>query len=261
VPAVVAVLLAVLVPQMAVGAYSSPENKLGYSACLWPAGKVVRVRMSADYPFPNAGFSDRLNEAVGRWNEVLSTSTRAGGVIRVEGPEADVTFEYRAPEGNDKNVLAETYLLREGDADPSSDIGKCPARRPQESTMKAAWIRINPRSDWFTQPDSMVGMWQMCPDESFRAMNQALCAAVADFASVAVHEMGHTMVYYHPQTLDDIDQTSYNEPGSASTAAKCVEATGGFDAQATMCMSQGMWRAEQRTLETWDVDTAHRAYS
>jgi hypothetical protein len=256
----VAVLLALLVPEPA-GAYSSPENKLGYSACLWPAGKVIRVRMSADYPFPDATFSDRLNEAIGRWNEVMRTSTRGGGVIRVEGPEAEITYEYRAPEGGDPNVLAETYLLRDGDTGPSVDIARCPARQPQQKTMKAAWIRINPRPDWFTQPDSATGMWQMCSDESFRGMNTALCRPVADFASVAVHEMGHTMVYYHPQTLDDIDQTSYNDPGSASTAAKCVEATGGFDAQATMCMSQGMWRAEQRTLETWDLDTAHRAYS
>jgi hypothetical protein len=258
---VAAVLAAVSIFQAPVEAYSSPENKLGYSACLWPEGKVLRVRMSADYPFPTPAFSDRLNEAIRRWDEVLRTSNRGGGVTRVEGPEADITFEYRAPEGNDANVLAETYLLREGDIDPSADIGKCPARQNHQHTMKAAWIRINPRSDWFTQPDSVTSTWQMCPDESFRNMNEVLCRAVADFASVAIHEMGHTLVLYHPQTLDDIDKISYNHPDSATTAARCVESTGGFDAQATMCMSQGTWRAEQRTLETWDVDSAHRAYS
>ena len=47
---------------------------------------------------------------------------------------------------------------------------------------------------------------------------------------------------------------------SASAQARCVEASGEFAPQATMCSGQGQWRAEQRTLETWDIETMHRAY-
>jgi hypothetical protein len=39
-----------------------------------------------------------------------------------------------------------------------------------------------------------------------------------------------------------------------------VEASNEFAPQATMCSGQGQWRAEQRTLETWDIETMHRAY-
>jgi len=28
-----------------------------------------------------------------------------------------------------------------------------------------------------------------------------------------------------------------------------------------MCAGQGMWRGEQRSLETWDIETTHRHYS
>src|SRR5437899_13028686 len=40
--------------------YTIPENKLGYSACLWPAGKVLTVAVDPAFPFPDQSFSDRL---------------------------------------------------------------------------------------------------------------------------------------------------------------------------------------------------------
>ncbi|HEY3238501.1 MAG TPA: hypothetical protein VGL92_02970, partial [Acidimicrobiia bacterium] len=75
--------------------YTTPENKLGYSACTWPAGKVVTVGVDPTFPFPDPAFSDRLNEAVGRWNAVLATSNLHAGMTRVEGATADVVVQYR----------------------------------------------------------------------------------------------------------------------------------------------------------------------
>lgn len=238
--------------------YTVPENKLGYSACTWPAGKVLTVAVDPAFPFPDPSFAERLDEAIRRWDGVLATSGRGGGMIRAPGAPADIVVQYRPPEGSDPDVLAETYLQREGDVDMSPNIGRCPDRQAPQFTMRAAQIRMNVRADWFTQPDSTVGLWEMCGDEGFRAMNAELCADQVDFASTMIHELGHTLVFYHPQTLDDLDGIPLERSDSASTQARCVEATGSFPSQATLCSGQGVWHAEQRSLETWDIETAHR---
>jgi hypothetical protein len=242
--------------------YTVPENKLGYSACLWPAGKVLTVAVDPAFPFPNQSFSDRLDETIARWNGVLASSGRGGGLVRSPGPGADIVVQYRALEGTDTSeVLGETYIMREGDVDFSNNIGRCPDRRPQAFTMRAAQIRVAPRNDWYAAPDGDVPNWQNCGSQTFRATNPVLCAGQVDVASTMTHEFGHALVFYHPETLDDIDQIPTNRSDSASTAAHCVEAAGTFDAQATMCAGQGMWRGEQRSLETWDIETTHREYS
>jgi hypothetical protein len=240
--------------------FTVPENKLGFSACGWPAGKVITVAIDPAFPFPDQSYSDRLDEAIRRWEGVLSTASRGLSMVRAPGPTADVVVQYRPPAGSDPDVLAETYLKREGDVDFSPNIGRCPDRRGTQFTMQAAQIWINIRPDWFTQPDSATGVWQMCADQGFRATNGQLCSDQVDFGSTMIHELGHTLVFYHPQTLDDIDGVPVDRADSASSNARCVEATGGFDAQSTMCAGQGAWRAEQRTFETWDVETAHRHY-
>lgn len=241
--------------------YTVPEHKLGYSACAWPAGKVITVAIDPAFPFPDQSYSDRLDEAVQRWDGVLSSSSRGLSLVRSPGPTADVVVQYLPPEGADADVLAETYLKREGDPDFSPNIGRCPDRQATQYTMQAAQVRINIRSDWFTQPDSATGLWEMCGDQSFRSTNAQLCSDQVDFGSTMIHELGHTLVFYHPQTLDDIDGIPVDRADSASSAARCVEATGSFAGQATLCAGQGAWRAEQRTFETWDIETAHRHYT
>ena len=242
--------------------YTMPENRLGYSACRWPAGKVVTVGIDPAHPFPDTSYAARFAEAVARWNTVLSTATVKSGMAVVERGTPDVVVQYRQTGTTmDHGVLAETFLQREGDAELSPDSGRCPDRQPRTLAMKSAQILINPRDDWYTAPDSSVGMWQMCDQEGFRATNASLCADQVDFASTLMHELGHTLVLLHPQTLDDIDGRPLTAPNSASTAARCVEATGSFPEQATLCSGQGLWRGEQRTLETWDVETTHKQYS
>lgn len=242
--------------------YTNPEAKLGYSACIWPTGKVLTVDVDPAWPFPESSFSDRLDDAIGTWNTVLATSELGGGVVRAAGGAADVVVQYRQTHTTmDHGVLAETFLQREGDAEPSPDSSRCPDRQPRTLTMQMARVLVNPRDDWFTGPESQVGRWQMCTQEQFRATNAGLCSDQVDFASTLVHELGHTLVFLHPQTLDELDGTPPEAPGSATTAARCVESTGSFPEQATMCSGQGVWRAEQRDLETWDVETAHKHYS
>lgn len=241
--------------------YMNPEAKLGYSACTWATGSVVTVGVDPNYPFPDQTYSDRLDEAIARWNEVLATSTAGGGMIRMDGMP-DVVVQYRQTGTTmDHGVLAETFLQREGDPELSPDSGRCPDRQARTLAMQAALILINPRDDWYTAPDSQVSMWQMCDQEGFRATNPGLCAAQVDVASTMIHELGHTLVFLHPQTLDDVDGIPQTAPDSASSAAQCVESTGSFPEQATMCSGQGLWRGEQRDLETWDVETAHKHYS
>ncbi len=257
--AVAVSLVALAVPVVA-GAYSSPENKLGYSACGWPGGEPVRVGVDPAFPFPAPEFSDRLNEAVERWNGVLATTARRVNLVRLdEAPQ--VVVQYRPTDTTDAaDVLGETYLQREGDPDLSANIGRCPDRQAAVYTMKAAQIRINPRNDWFAGADSSIDMWQMCDGQGFRAMNPGLCEDQVDFASTMIHELGHVLVLYHPQTLDDIDGVPVDRSDSASAQARCIEASGSFNDQATLCAGQGVWRAEQRTLEVWDTDTAQRHY-
>ncbi len=242
--------------------YTNPENKLAYSACTWSAARVVTVGIDPAFPFPDQTYVDRLDEAIARWNAVLTTSNLHNGMARVEGGVADVVVQYRQTGTTmDHGVLAETFLQREGDLELSPDSGRCPDRQPRSQTMKAAQILINPRDDWYTAPDAQVSMWQMCDQEGFRSTNPSLCAYQVDFGSTMIHELGHTLVFLHPQTLDDVDGIPLNAPNSASSAARCVEATGSFPEQATMCSGQGLWRGEQRDLETWDIETTHKHYS
>jgi len=248
-------------PVSAARAGTIPDNKLGWSSCLWPAGKTITVAVDPAFPLPDAAYSDRLNEAIVRWDGVLRTSRRGGDVVRVADGPADIVIQYRALEGNDTSeVLAETYLERAGDTSFTTNIGVCPDRKPVAHGMQAVQIRIAPRSDWFSGDDNSTGNWQNCSGSTFRAVNAGLCAATVDFASTVTHELGHALVFYHPQTLDEIDSIPVTRSDSASSQARCVEASNEFEPQATMCSGQGQWRAEQRTLETWDIETMHRAY-
>ncbi|MEW6473557.1 MAG: hypothetical protein AB1679_14920 [Actinomycetota bacterium] len=191
----------------------------------------------------------------------MSGARRGGQFIRVPTAPADILVQYRPLEGSDTTeVLGETYLQREVDAQPASNIGICPDRRPVRHTLKAAHIRIAPRNDWFTGSDSATANWQRCSDRTFRMLNGPLCAAQVDFAATMTHELGHALALYHPETLDAIDNVPVNRADSASTQAKCFEVTNGFDAQATMCSGQGVWRSEQRTPQEWDVESLRRAY-
>jgi hypothetical protein len=254
------VLAGLALPVSAASAGTIPDTKLGWSSCLWPAGKTITVAVDPAFPLP-AGASDRLNEAIVRWDGVLRTSRRGGDVVRVGDGAADVVVQYRALEGTDTSeVLGETYLERAGDTGFTTNIGVCPDRRPAAFGMQAVQIRIAPRNDWFTGDDNSTTNWQNCGGSTFRAFNPGLCTPTVDFGSTMTHELGHALVFYHPQTLDQIDNIPVNRTDSASAQAKCVEASGEFPPQATMCSGQGQWRAEQRTLETWDIETMHRAY-
>ncbi|MDQ1515331.1 MAG: hypothetical protein QOE80_1161 [Actinomycetota bacterium] len=254
------VLAGLALPVSAASAGTIPDTKLGWSSCLWPAGKTITVAVDPAFPLP-AGASDRLNEAIVRWDGVLRTSRRGGDVVRVGDGAGDIVVQYRALEGTDTSeVLGETYLERAGDAGFTTNIGVCPDRRPAAFGMQAVQIRIAPRNDWFTGDDNSTTNWQNCGGSTFRAFNPGLCTPTVDFGSTMTHELGHSLVFYHPQTLDQIDNIPVNRTDSASAQAKCVEASGEFPPQATMCSGQGQWRAEQRTLETWDIETMHRAY-
>jgi hypothetical protein len=255
------VLTGLALPVSAASAGTIPENKLGWSSCLWPVGKAITVAVDPAYALPDATYSERLNEAIVRWDGALRTSRRANSVVRVADGPADVVIQYRPLEGTDTNdVLAETYLERAGDATFTTNIGVCPDRKPASHGMQAVQIRIAPRSDWFSGDDNSTANWESCSGSTFRAVNPGVCAASVDFASTLTHELGHALVFYHPQTLDEIDSIPVNRVDSSSTQAKCVEASNEFAPQATMCSGQGQWRAEQRTLETWDIETLHRAY-
>jgi hypothetical protein len=255
------VLAGMTLPVSAAKAGTIPENKLGWSSCLWPAGKTITVAVDPAFPLPDASYSDRLNEAIVRWDGVLRTSRRGGDVVRIGDGPADIVIQYRQLEGSDTSeVLAETYLERAGDSAFTTNIGVCPDRKPAAYGMQAVQIRLAPRTDWFAGDDNSSANWENCGGSTFRAVNPGLCAATVDFASTMTHELGHALVFYHPQTLDEIDTIPVNRTDSASTQAKCVEASNEFAPQATMCSGQGQWRAEQRTLETWDIETMHRAY-
>src|SRR5881397_4029392 len=90
-------------PVAAASAGTVPDNKLGWSSCLWPVGKTITVAVDPAFPLPNPSFSDRLNEAIVRWDGVLRTSRRGGDLIRVADWPADILIQYRALEGSDTN--------------------------------------------------------------------------------------------------------------------------------------------------------------
>lgn len=255
------VLTGMALPVSAAHAGTIPENKLGWSSCLWPVGKTITVAVDPAFPLPDPTYSDRLNEAIVRWDGVLRTSRRGGNAVRIADGPADVVIQYRTLDGADTgDVLAETYLERAGDAGFTTNIGVCPDRKPAAHGMQAVQIRMAPRTDWFTGDDTSTANWESCGGSTFRAVNPGLCAPSVDFGSTMTHELGHALVFYHPQTLDEIDAIPVTQADSASAQARCVEASNEFAPQATMCSGQGQWRAEQRTFETWDIETMHRAY-
>ncbi|MGH9023772.1 MAG: hypothetical protein ACRDV9_11860 [Acidimicrobiia bacterium] len=235
---------------------SRPDNQLGYSGCVWTAGSLLRVKLSDQYPIPPE-FTPRIDEAMARWNQVLETTGRRPSMVRSIAPESEIVVEYR-PFSPDPAAVAETYLRRQGDLDESPDITRCPDRRDPTYTMASARIVISPRDDWFAGPDDQAATWSGCSDQGFRGTNPGLCSDLVDFGSTIVHELGHSLVLYHPESLDDIDGTAHNSPSSASSSAGCLDATGDFATQATMCQEQGAWRSDQRTFEAWDIETAQR---
>jgi len=248
-------------------AYRMPEDKLGYSACAWPAGRVLSVSVDPAYPFPDQAYLDRIGEAVIRWHEVLATSNRGGGMILTSGP-SDIVLQYRPveplnyamPEEPDQ-AIAEVYLQRAGENEPSRDIAKCPDRQPTSLTLTAAYVRMSPRDDWFTGPDSTTGLWQMCADPNFTPPSPSVCEDSVDFATTMVHELGHTLAVYHPQTLDAIDKVPPEQSDSATSWAACGQVTEDFDAQSSMCDGQTLYDADGRSLEVWDTESVHRLYS
>ena len=188
------VLAGMTLPVSAAKAGTIPENKLGWSSCLWPEGKTITVAADPAYPLPDASFSDRLNEAIVRWDGVLRTSRRANTVVRVADGPADVVIQYRALEGSETTeVLAETYLERAGDSTFTTNIGVCPDRKPAAYGMQAVQIRFAPRTDWFAGDDNSSTNWENCGGSTFRAVNPGLCGATVDFASTLTHELGHAL--------------------------------------------------------------------
>ncbi len=188
------VLTGMTLPVSAAHAGTIPENKLGWSSCLWPAGKTITVAVDPAFPLPDASYSDRLNEAIVRWDGVLRTSRRANTSYGSPTGTADIVLQYRALEGSDTTeVLAETYLERAGDSTFTTNIGVCPDRKPAAYGMQAVQIRIAPRSDWFAADDNSTANWESCGGSTFRAVNPGLCAATVDFASTLTHELGHAL--------------------------------------------------------------------
>lgn len=268
--AVVGAFALILAPHAALAnhtTYAVPENKLGYSACAWPAGHAVTVSIDEAYPFPDQSYSDRIDDAIAGWNQVLATSNRGLAMVRTTGP-ADVRLQYRPVEPLDPysaedpdDAIAEVYLQRAGETEASRNIARCPDRRPSSLTLIAAYVRMSPRDDWFTGPEAQTGVWQMCADPTFQPSKPAVCEDSVDFGTTMVHELGHTLAVYHPQTLDVIDGVPKEQADSATTLAACGEVTTNFDAQSTMCDGQTLYDADGRSLETWDVETVHRLYS
>src|SRR5207237_4601381 len=79
------VLAGMALPVSAASAGTIPDTKLGWSSCLWPAGKTITVAVDPAFRLPDAASSDRLNEAIVRWDGVLRTSRRGGDVVRIGG--------------------------------------------------------------------------------------------------------------------------------------------------------------------------------
>src|SRR5207248_8331018 len=102
----------------------------------------ISVAVDPAFPFPDASSSQRLDEAIVRWDGVLRTSRRGGDVVRIGTAPADVLIQYRALEGSDTSeVLAETYLERAGDTTFTTNIGVCPDRKPAAHGMQAVQTR------------------------------------------------------------------------------------------------------------------------
>lgn len=241
------------------------DRKLGWSACAWPAGHVITVGVSTTHPFPDPGFIERLDDAVSRWDQALAPSAQKLSMQRSDD-NPDVVVQYQTPGDDDQaqgneGVLGETYLLREGDRVPTADINECPDRQRPFFTLAGAYISIAPREDWFTGPDSSVDSWQNCTGGMLmQVLLSDQCEQRVDFGSTITHELGHALVLYHPQSLDEIDDVEPGNPDSATTAARCVEVSEEPEEQATMCAGQTQWRADQRTLTQWDLDTVTRQY-
>src|SRR5258705_13873281 len=77
------VMAGVALPVSAAAAGTLPDTKLGWSRCLWPAGKTITVALDPAVPLPPPAPPAPSNQATARWARVLPPPRRGRAVGRV----------------------------------------------------------------------------------------------------------------------------------------------------------------------------------
>ena len=161
---------------------------------------------------------------------------------------ADATVEYR-PWDTDYGATQITFL--------ASGSVPCDPHSTAHTSIGAVVVRINVRSDWFTQDDSRRSYWETtCPQIG---QTTYTCRKLHDYGSTITHELGHVLgLWHHPQQIDVHDSRA-----GAVSAAQCTrqDAQGRTLWRATMCPSNSVshaanrYRTERRTIDPYDRES------
>ncbi len=155
-----AALLATAVP----ASVFASDLDYSWSSCNWAeaeaSGGTLTWSYDSFHPMPVDGwgdgvknsFTDRVLDAVGRWNSALAGTPTNLHLVKVTSQASDIFIRYMLPPVN--TPFGQTVFYGFG-----GEMG-CVITAPGDDDSNWVYIYINPRGDWFTQDDTRRALWE-----------------------------------------------------------------------------------------------------
>lgn len=247
-----------------------PDTRTGWSHCdwEWKGGGTISVKEDPSNPLVNSEFRGRLQDAIDQWNTV------SGGRWQMRYDGVGATFNVHVVYVDDwhlQNASGYTYVELKWQPGAISWLSCLPQELGSNilKDINISRVYLKPRGDYFTRDASWrshyehlscnrdfgaghVDGWRATPSNS---QDNYLCSKRLDFGSLIAHELGHTLVLHHPQSIDDY--VYGNTTSFSADQAACNESTSRWTHRdATMCNVIDQQTTAMRTLDGYDKDSA-----